>query len=209
MPALTKIDEPLLREHSSLSQGDDCYFLLEYTAHSSIQQSPDNTFITNLKKKPDRKNKWEWPYKEWTIQQLAAELAAALPTLIDFPTTTLIPIPPSRIRNSPLYDDRVLQVLRQACPADADIREPIICREDRLAAHHSQEHDRPAINDLMDNYSWLEGAHPLRPNTVLFDDVITSGNHYIACKRFVLQHHPATRVTGIFIARRALKRLRP
>jgi predicted amidophosphoribosyltransferase len=204
MDALTKIDEQLLPEHGSLSPEDECYFLLDYTAHTNAAHSLGNAFIRNLKKKMDRKGRMEWPYKEWTIQQIGAALAAALPTLIDLTTTTFIPIPPSKIRSNPLYDDRVLRVLHLACPADADIRESIVCREDHRPAHESEERERPAIKALMNNYNWLENTPPLRPNTVLFDDLITSGNHFIACKRFVLQHQPATRVLGIFVARRAL-----
>jgi hypothetical protein len=195
MGALTKIDELLLTAHSSLSPGDDCYFLLEYQEGSAL--------INNLKKKMDRRQKPEWPYKEWTIQQIAAELAAALPDIVDFITTTLIPIPPSKTRNNPLYDDRLLQILRLACPADADLREPIANREDHTAAHES-EHERPTVDELIDNYTWLETAKPLHPNIVLFDDVITNGTHFTACKRFLLQHHPAAHITGIFIARHAL-----
>ena len=209
MPALIKIGHHLLPEHGSLSSDDECYFLLNYTAHSNAAHSNaahslDNTFIRNLKKKMDRKGKFEWPYKEWSIQQVAAALAAALPALVDFSTTTFIPIPPSKIRSTPLFDDRVSQILRLACPADADIREAIVCRDDHTPAHESDEHHRPAIDDLMNNYIWIDNNQPLRPNTVLFDDLITAGNHFIACKRFVLEHQPATRIIGILVARRAL-----
>jgi predicted amidophosphoribosyltransferase len=204
MPALIKIGHHLLPEHGSLSADDECHFLLNYTAHSNAAYSLDNAFIRNLKKKMDRKGKPEWPYKEWTIQQVAAALAAAIPNIVDLTTTTFIPIPPSKIRSNPLFDDRVSQILRLACPADADIREAIVCRDDHTPAHESNEHHRPAIDELMNNYIWIDNNRPLRPNTVLFDDLITAGNHFIACKRFVLEHQPATRAIGIFVARRAL-----
>jgi predicted amidophosphoribosyltransferase len=195
MGALEKITD--LADHCALSPDDNCYFLLEYHEGSAL--------INNLKKKMDRRQKREWPYKEWTIQQIAAQLAAELPGIINFTTTTFLPIPPSKTRNNPLYDDRLLQILRLACPTDADIREPIICREDHAAAHES-EHERPTIDELIDNYTWVGTAQPLRPNIVLFDDVITNGTHFTACKRFLLQHHPAARTTGIFISRHALKK---
>lgn len=200
MGALTKMNDLVLAERNSLSPDDDCYYLLEYTAQDNFPYSLGNSLITNLKKKTDRRRTLEWSYKEWTIQQIAAELATALPNIVDLAATSFIPIPPSKTRNNPQYDDRVLQVLRQSCPADADIREPIVCREDHASAHETGEHDRPAIDELITNYSWLETAQPLRPNIVLFDDVIASGNHFTACKRFLLQHHPATHITGIFIA---------
>jgi hypothetical protein len=217
MYPLTKMNEQMLAGHHSLSPDDDCYYMLEYTTEDSFPYTLGNTLITNLKKKPDRKQTLEWSYKEWTIRQLATELTAALSTLIDFATTTIIPIPPSKTRSNPQYDDRVLQVIRSACPAVADIRESIACREDHAPAHESDERDRPGVDQLMTNYIWVDrvqptdpaappdaAAHPHtphRPNIVLFDDVIASGNHFTACKRFLLRYHPATHITGIFIAR--------
>jgi predicted amidophosphoribosyltransferase len=192
MGALEKITD--LADHCALSPDDNCYFLFEYHEGSA--------WINNLKKKIDRKTKPEWPYKQWTIQQIADELSAALPPIVDPTRTTFIPIPPSKTRNNPLYDDRLLQVLRLACPTDADIREPILCREDHAAAHES-EHERPTVDELIDNYTWVRTAQPLRANIVLFDDVITTGTHFTACKRFLLQHHPAAHTTGLFIARHA------
>jgi predicted amidophosphoribosyltransferase len=190
MGALEKITD--LSDHCALSPDDNCYFLFEYHEGSA--------WINNLKKKIDRKSKPEWPYKEWTIQQLAAELASALPDIVNFTTTTFIPIPPSKTHDNPLYDDRLLQILQRSCPADADIRESIATREDHAAAHESEEQDRPTINELQNNYTWVESTQPLRPNIVLFDDVITNGTHFTACKRFLLQHQPAAHITGIFIA---------
>jgi predicted amidophosphoribosyltransferase len=197
MGSLVKITD--LADHCALTPGDDCYFLLEYGEGS--------TLINNLKIKMDRRQKPEWPYKEWTIQQIAAELAAALPDRINFNTTTILPIPPSKTHDNPLYDDRLLQVLRLACPADADIRESIATREDHAAAHES-DHERPTVDELINNYTWTDTAQPLRPNVVLFDDVITTGTHFAACNRFLLQHHPTAHITGIFIAR-VPKRPRP
>ncbi len=200
MGALTKMTDLVLAQRNSLSPEDDCYFLLEYTAQDNFPYSLGNSLIRNLKKKINRKRTLEWSYKEWTIKQIAAELATALPAVVNPAITTFIPIPPSKTRSNAQYDDRVLQVLRQSCPADADIRESIACREDHASAHETGEHDRPGIDELIKNYSWMETTRPLRPNIVLFDDVIASGNHFTACKRFLLQHHSAAHVSGIFIA---------
>ena len=148
------------------------------------------------------------------MQDVANMLRPALAALFDPATTTFVPVPPSPARSSPLYDDRVAQVLRLACPATADIRELIVCREEREPVHFSAE--RPSAAELLANYALGEGAGgigaaaadgaagPVRERIVVFDDVITSGNHFVACKRFLLGHFPGRQVVGVFVGRRVL-----
>ena len=209
MSNLVKIDELIIGEHGSLSLDDECYYLLEYTAREGYSFSKSNDLIQNLKKPMDRKGKSEWKWKQWAIQKIAQELSPSLPTLIDFANTTIIPIPPSKIRTNPMYDDRVLQILQGACPITADIRELIICQADRIAAHDNPDH-RPTVQEIMGNYILSGPIKPaLRPNVVLFDDMITGGNHYVACKNFILEQYPGKRVIGVFVSRRALPQPSP
>jgi hypothetical protein len=204
MSTLVKIDELLMGEHGSLTRSDECYYLFEYTARSGYSHSKSNDLIQNCKKPMDRKGRPEWKWKTWAIREIAEELRPALPAVIDFATTTIVPIPPSKIRMKPLYDDRVFQILQHACPADADVRELIVCREDRIAAHDSPEH-RPSVQELRNNYEWNPPAPPvIRPNVVLFDDMITGGNHFVACRNFIARSHLDVRIIGVFVSRRVL-----
>ena len=198
MSGLKKIEGPMLRQHSSLSAGDECYFLFEYI---SKEDSFENLLIRDLKKPVDRRDKPEWPYKSLAINDIARELGAGLPEIVDFDTTTFIPVPPSKTRASALYDDRLLQILVRASPAHADIRELIVCKEDQAPAHTSDE--RPSVRALLQNYEWNSRLTAgVRPQVVLFDDLITGGNHFVACKQFILARYPSTKVTGVFVARR-------
>ena len=198
MSGLKKIEGSMLRQHSSLSATDECYFLFEYI---SKEDSFENLLIRDLKKPVDRRDKLEWPYKSLAINDIARELAAGLPGVADFDTTTLIPVPPSKSRASALYDDRLLQILVRAAPAHADIRELIVCKEDQAAAHTSDE--RPSVRALLQNYAWNDEVEAgVRSRVVLFDDLITGGNHFVACKQFILERYPATKVAGVFVARR-------
>lgn len=198
MSGLKKIEGSMLRQHSSLSAADECYFLFEYI---SKEDSFENLLIRDLKKPVDRRDKLEWPYKSLAINDIAREVAAGLPEIVDFDTTTLIPVPPSKTRASALYDDRLLQILVRAAPAHADIRELIICKEDQAAAHTSDE--RPSVRTLIQNYEWNgQVTSGVRSHVVFFDDLITGGNHFVACKQFLLQRYPATKVSGVFVARR-------
>src|SRR5579872_4970093 len=130
MHALVRIDAQMTGIHSALSSTDECYFLWEYMAYGGYDYGIGNELIKNIKKPIDRKGTPEWKWKEFAIREIAVELAAALPAVIDFAATTLIPIPPSKCRSNPLYDDRLLRILRLACPVDADIRELIVNKAD-------------------------------------------------------------------------------
>src|SRR6202000_1687709 len=98
MSNLIKIDELLLAQHANLAADDECYFLLEYIAHSRLDSSAGNQLIRNFKKSLDKKDKPEWMYKTLAILEIGQTLSAGLGSIIDFAATTLIPIPPSKIR---------------------------------------------------------------------------------------------------------------
>lgn len=77
-----------------------------------------------------------------------------------------------------------------------------------VRAHHEYQDGerRPTPDDL---YEVLEldaaaVAKPLRPTVFLFDDVLTAGTHFKACKRRIFEHAPTSRVIGLFIGRRKL-----
>ena len=205
MSNLVKIDELIIGQHWSLSQTDECYYLLEYTARQRPPLSRGNDLIMNLKKPMDRKGRPEWRYKEWAINEIARELRSSLSVVIDFPSTTIIPIPPSKIRTNPLYDDRNLKTLRKACPTDADIRELIIGKKDMSASHESDF--RPSVAEILDNYTLNPNIHPeIRENIVLFDDVVTAGSHYVACRQFLEGYWLLKKIKGVFVARRVVQR---
>ena len=212
------MDASELCEHAALGWADECYYLLEYLPGKRYGFSWENDAIKHLKRRMDRSAGIALKRKEWAIEQLGDMLRPALGEVIDFATTTIVPVPPSRVRSDVFYDDRVVKVLRRACPdsAGADIRELIVCREGRAAAHESER--RPGVDELVEGYDLgdlgasgeLDGGAvrgaaagaPVRERIVVFDDVITSGNHYAACKRFLLTHFPGREIVGVFVARR-------
>jgi predicted amidophosphoribosyltransferase len=209
MRRLFKMDESVLSEHAALGSTEECYYLLEYLPGKRYGFSWENDAIKHLKRRKDRSQGIALRWKEQAIREVGDLLRPALCEVIDFATTTIVPVPPSRVRPDEFYDDRVMQLLRRACPTGTDIRELIVCREGRVAAHESER--RPGVEELIGNYELgpLDGAgtadgSPVLERIVLFDDVITSGNHFMACKRFLLRHFPGREVAGVFVARRAL-----
>jgi predicted amidophosphoribosyltransferase len=204
MQHLLHIDEEMLhdQQHWSLEPSDECYYLLEYTAGD--RRTGAHNLIHDLKKPLD--TPWKDLQKESAIREAARILRPALYEFIDFGAVTIVPVPPSKIRSSPLYDDRVLRMLRRACPQDADIRELIITRADMPASHETTR--RPSSFRIEKNYVLNRSAAPVLPDTVvIFDDVITAGSHFAACKRFLAKTCGPRRYIGVFLARRAFKRM--
>ncbi|TDW99589.1 hypothetical protein [Dinghuibacter silviterrae] len=198
MGNLIRIDEAALhdQQHWSLGATDECYYLMEYTARGQ-----GNGLIHNLKMPVDSRSPWELCWKEAAIEEAACLLRPALCALIDFGNTTIVPVPPSKVRTSPLYDDRILRILKKACPLEADIREIIIARSDMPASHENAV--RPSAIHIRNNYT-LDPAvsSALQETVVIFDDILTAGNHFSACKRFLREHCGPRRYVGVFLARR-------
>ena len=184
------------QDHSHLEPSDDCWFLLEYNpkdrdnAHSMVQ---------NYKKSPSRKGRYEWRYKEKQIESFADMLRATLePDFLS--TTTLVPIPPSKAKDDPEYDDRLLRTL-ELVGDDLDIRELVI-QQESTPAHHEQERPRRP-NVLVKNYQVVENViDPMPKKIALFDDVITTGGHFKPIQSMLVVHCPDVPIQGIFLARR-------
>lgn len=198
---LTKIDELTRPDHSYLEADDECLFLGEYTARKGYAYSVTNKLILNFKKPVDRRGRPEWQYKERAIQDAAAAFRAAIqPAWLN--ATTLVPIPPSKARTDPLYDDRMLRMACAIIPkARLDIRDMII-QDNNLQAAHGTE-NRPTPEALRAAYQ-VDGAliRPTPNRVALIDDVLTTGAHFKAGQALLQRAFPGTPIIGLFIARR-------
>jgi hypothetical protein len=196
-----EIDELLRHLYVHLAAADQCYFLREYTSGRGFDHSETNRLILNLKKSPDRRGRPEWYYKELAIQQVARELRASL-NLERLRAVTLVPMPPSKCKDDPLYDDRMLQVLRTVDEEDQlDIRELLLASESMTAAHATTA--RPTIDAIVANLHIDDAvAHPAPTSIALIDDVLTTGAHFVAAKRLLTARFPGIPIRGFFVARR-------
>lgn len=117
-------------------------------------------------------------------------------------STTIVPVPPSKAKDHPDYDDRLLKVLqRMGTDINLDVRELVIQNTSTAAAHESE--DRPRPDDLINIYQ-INGAHthPAPSRLVVFDDLLTTGSHFKAMKQVLEQEFPASPIIGLFVARR-------
>ena len=133
----SRIDDLTRSDHHYLTEADECYFLGEYTARAGYSYSSTNHLIFNFKKAMDRRGLPEWRYKGRAINQAAGAFRDGLmPTA--FRILTFVPIPPSRTRSDPLYDDRLMKMLRAIQPDLAlDIRELILQTQNTNCCSHS------------------------------------------------------------------------
>lgn len=197
----TAIDDLLRPLHAHLADRDQCYFLREYTSGRGYAHSETNRLIHNLKKPPDRRGRPEWRYKELAIQQVAREFRENL-DLARLRRVTLVPMPPSKARGDPLYDDRMLRVLRAMdVEGQLDIRELLYLTQSIDAAHMTI--DRPSVAQLLAHLR-IDDTMVMPPpaSIALVDDVLTTGAHYVAVKTVLRRRFPGVPIRGLFIARR-------
>lgn len=178
-------------------------FLGEYTARSGYAYSQTNNIIHNFKMGVEiRGNAQRWRYKERDIRVVAEAFSKAIHSAW-LATATLVPIPPSKLKSDPLYDDRVLRMLR-LIPAEGalDVRELIVQTIDRPAAHGAQ--CRPNPDELLQCYEINEAVARPEPSEIgVFDDVLVTGAGYKACQALLQHRFPDAEIYGFFIARRA------
>lgn len=121
--------------------------------------------------------------------------------MIDLAQVTIVPIPPSKAKSDPGYDDRVLQLIKgYAEHEQADIREVLTLNASLESSHTRDKRLSPdELSAFIDvDYAVTDG---MRQKVILMDDVITTGAHFVTCKDLLLATIPTLTISGIFIAR--------
>jgi predicted amidophosphoribosyltransferase len=172
---------------------------VEYTSGQNYSFSATNSLISNLKKKPSTTLRGAYKYKLGAMQTCSRDLAGGInPAWLN--GATLIPVPPSKARGHPDYDDRMTVVCRNIAPA-VDVREIVVQRNSLAAAHESTA--RPSIAELLAAYDIDETlTNPVPQRIGIVDDVLTAGTHYIAVKTVLGRRFLGVPIVGFFLARR-------
>lgn len=198
----TEIDDLTRPDHRYLADEDVCYYIGEYTARRGHACSATNDLIQNFKKPVSRRGQPQWSYKERAIRQAAGAFAAALGSgALD--RLTFVPVPPSKTKSDPLYDDRLTRMLHAVRPAPTpDVRDLLVQTESTEAVHAGGE--RPSPDRIATLYRIDEALTAPTPEFIAVDDdVLMTGAHYGAAKSLLSARFPGTRIAGLFIARRA------
>ena len=140
-----KIDDLYLPKHYWLDSDDDCYFFLTYTAKKGYRFSSENQLIFNLKKGMDKRGTSEWHYKERAIEESAGFFTEACVNEL-FPGAIYVPVPPSKVKGSPEYDDRLVRILQKAYRGVLDVRELVIQKQSTDSFHTSGQ--KRSVDDI-------------------------------------------------------------
>lgn len=198
---LLEVDETNREQHHHLTKDDVCYHLGEYRQRAGYSFSKTNSLISNLKKTLDKKGQRGWSYKEKAIDTVAGNLRAILGKKA-IEKWTFVPAPPSKIKTDPLYDDRLVKILQKmGAGYNIDIREMIYHLSSKEPDHTSD--NRQSLSDLEANMRLDRSLlAPSPTNIIIFDDVLTTGAHFVVIKKLLKAQFPAARIIGLFVARR-------
>ena len=201
-------------EHGHLPADALCYFWGEYTPFehtngSRWNYSATNQLITNFKKKMDQRGQPGWSHKNSATVQIAAALSRMWrwPEVVES-GAALIPVPPSKARTDPMYDDRLvsmLTALSRIIRLPLDIRDCLSFDGTCAASHETV--NRPTPSELYQamTFDAISGKATEPPTAIfLLDDMLTTGAHFVAAKKKLQDAFPGVDVYGMFIARRRL-----
>ena len=200
MVRLLIMDRLIRQDHSFITEEDECYFLMEYIGRGGFDASPVNDFISNLKMSVKQKNPKRLYHKNRAISDAGILLREALEHFRD---NTFVPVPPSKKKDDPEYDDRLMRILAAANnPPAVDIRELIFQTESYESAHCRE--DRPRSEYYHSIYQvYVDKVEPRPSAVVIFDDMVTAGSHYMAMKKKIIEvYGPDMPIKGLFLTRR-------
>jgi predicted amidophosphoribosyltransferase len=199
---LTKIDELTRGDHSFLVESDECLFFGEYSARKGFSHSATNQVIFNFKKPTKHRNTPSWQYKTRTIALVAHAFSQNLGASLS--QITLVPVPPSKLKSDPEYDDRLmamLNLMRAPAGVKLDARELVIQTKLMPSSHGSENRLPPS--EWEGAYQVDEKLAPPNPNWIaVIDDLLVTGCRFRAMSNLLRGRFPDARITGLFIARR-------
>lgn len=205
---LQKIDELILRDHHHLTESDNCFFFAEYTSRKKYDFSKTNQLIFNLKKSPEKKNTKEWEYKNKAIQTCGKLLSNVFSNK-DISKYGFVPIPPSKNKTDPFFDNRLVEILEFANEQELTLNKfkilELILQESSIPSFHTIKNNgpRPDPSWLMPHYKIDRNKLNFKPEKfIIFDDLITTGCHFKAISMMLNAVYPDIEIVGVFIARR-------
>lgn len=209
--ALLQIDATTRGDHVYLRPEDYCLYIGDYTARGGFGCSPINDLVLNFKKSVSRRGRAEYVHKERAIEKVGRYFRDSFAPDA-FRQVTFIPIPPSKARQHPEHDDRVMRSLTHMAglvqaelKVDADIREMVLQRESYDASHSANAGARMRATDLERLYMIDDALAQRQPTHILVvDDVLTTGSHFVAMKTVLANKFPDAWIGGLFVARRRL-----
>lgn len=208
---LSALTDQQREQHSHFPTDIPCMYWGEYTSYEHTNGaradfSPTNRLISNLKKKMERRGQADFRYKQQAIMQCAISFYRMI-NWQDIATynVAFVPMPPSRAQTDPNYDPRIFDILtamKRNVPS-MDIRDCLRFDGRHVASHEASE--RPSIDELYASllFNPVSGRVETPPGgIVIFDDMLTTGAHFVAASRRLSEAFPNVPIVPYFIARR-------
>jgi hypothetical protein len=194
------IDQTNWNEYYYIGPGDDCLYIWERVSQvkgTDWNKYPTNGFISNLQIPMSCKtqNPYRFKHKRTAINHAANALSELLEKLRE--AGTFVPVPPSKTKDDPEHDDRLMRVLKAVKPPLPDIRELILQRENWDSKVKGRTPEDRARNFYINDNE----ANPEPDLILVFDDVLTTGSHFKAIKLVLGERFPAAKIYGVFLAR--------
>jgi hypothetical protein len=210
-PKLAWLSPADAADHLFLMQADRCAYLLEYAAGSAAGAAPLNQLIWDFKCAPSTADRdvRRARRKTQAMATLATCLRQAVPRGVA-ERWTWVPVPPSKQRGDPDYDDRLFATLLRAFTGyDLDARRLLLQRCSTPHDHGAQQRlpERTLYDALCLDVDAL-AQRPIGSGIILFDDVLASGKHFHCCERRLRACLPRARILGLFLMRRVPTRCR-
>jgi hypothetical protein len=172
------------------------FYYTPYYAGRGYSSSGGTSDIQNFKKPVDRRNKWEWRYREEAVNKFAEILLK-----FDYPPNSLlVPAPTSQPRQSEDWNDRIdtaLKIMQQKNKA-IKVQPLIDTKEPMLSSHLGGSRDYAAISANVEWGSDIGSFAPVRCSHIfIVDDVITTGNHLRSYADKVCERYPDTPIHAL------------
>ena len=190
---------------SELSIDDQwCYYYRD-KIDGGYSASESNQLIFNLKapKNCEKDNPPRWSYKLSALERFVSDCRLFFDDFIKWNPNALIGIVPvfsSKPKSHIEYDSRIESVARalEASYPQIEALDVFDINEEFQPSHLGGTREISALveNVIVSNLS-LEKYDVL----FLLDDVITSGAHYIACKKLLIELCPEIAIAGLFWAK--------
>lgn len=194
-------------QHFYLRPEHKCYFWGEYTPWEYTKGlnwdfSETNHLVADFKTPASEQQSQDWERKRNAIERISTAFAGFWKWSALAHQCLLVPVPPSRARPDPLFDDRMTQVLlriRTLTGVDLDVREAIVSDGSAPTSHTAQK--RPKLEELIKTLSLCSLPKVTPKYIYLFDDVLTTGAHFVACSTLLKKQLPDAAIVGNFVAR--------
>lgn len=200
----TYIDE-MLKKSLLLESRDTCFYYLT-RINGGFSASEANSRIDDFKKKPERFAgvPYVWKHKLFEIERFADDLAALLGSegfvrmSRDVGGISVVPMPTSKPKSHPYYDSRIVDMCNSAARKleDVEVDDAFDMSGTVVPSHEGGSRDIGYIERSI----MFDGLKRPDRLTVLVDDVLCTGSHYIACRNKVLERHPDAQLVGAFLA---------